>query len=563
MYNLAMRIRFLIFFLLLGGAFLGVATFAEHLGLDNDPGWGRGRVVLSLMGILIGGLGAIQYYFTHEIAHLFTILRTLLSEVRVDFLQFIRHYWYTFPFTLVVIVVYIWFASSGSWTHWKPATRYYADLAIAFEHKQLYLITKPSPELLSLSNPYDPELRKGIRFPIDYSLYRGRYYIYWGAIPSLILVLLNLFLAGKVGDLFLAFGFICGIFILQVLFLLTFWDRFFRTSPKWLLILSIFISGLSGPWTYMLVNEPNGRIYESAISGSQFFFLGGLLVASRALVKSNLSYPAIVFTGFLWALSIGTRLIIAIPVGIACLIMAYQTWISYRLSIKNFILKMLALGLPLVACLFCIGWYNWARFGTVTDTGLQYSLAGQDMMKHQDVLFSYKYVTQNLYNYLINPPVFQSHFPYLYSDWGDKEILTSVYSLPEAYSANTITGLLYLAPFSSFAIISLFNSKIRQSSKINDNLLPSQSLINRLLFGTFAVAFCSLLFYFWSAVRYLGDFMPELMLLNIFAFWRGHELLLDNPGKQKAHSILGIALAITGIVVSILISLSANQYTLH
>jgi hypothetical protein len=66
--------------------------------------------------------------------------------------------------------------------------------------------------------------------------------------------------------------------------------------------------------------------------------------------------------------------------------------------------------------------------------------------------------------------------------------------------------------------------------------------------------------FFWTALRYVGDFMPELILAGILGFWRGHQLLDQKPLIQVSYSMLGIILAFMGIVISILISLSANQY---
>lgn len=558
-----MRTRLLVFFLLLGGSFLGAAFFAEFIGLDNDPGWGRGRVVLLLIGILIAVLGVTQYFFTNKVMQHVDNVQTWLSRAAMALLQFTRRYWYTFPFALIVILVYIWFASSGSWNRWDSATRYYADLANGFEHRQLHLVTRPNSELLSLSNPYDPELRRGIEFPIDYALYNEKFYIYWGPVPALILVLINPFISERVGDLFLAFGFTSGIFVLQYLFLLFIWDRFFNDSPKWMLLTSIVVSGLSGPWMYMLVNEPNGRIYEAAITGAQFFLLAGLLIIVIALAKFNRPYFSLALASLLWGLSIGTRLVIAVPVGLICLMIAYHLW-KKRFLDKSIVANLMALALPLGICVVALGWYNWARFGSVTDTGFAYSLAHQDMLKYHDQLFSPLYIFQNIYNYLFNAPSPMTGFPFLYSDRGAENMLPLLFSLPDVYESQPITGLFYTAPITLFAIIpviAFFNRSARKSTGDYDlNLL---NFINLTLLAAFFSAFCFLLIFFWAALRYMGDFLPELMLAGILGFWRGHQLLIARPATRKLYSLVAGILAVTGIFISILISLSANQYSFH
>lgn len=545
---------------------IGAAFFAESIGLDKDPGWGWARMAVLFFGVLTIVLGVLLYFFIDKTQNTSRVIRSHLVQAIARARQFMLRYGYTFPAVFLVILIYVWFASSGSWTHWSPATRYYADLANGFAHGRLSLMTHPSSELLKLSNPYDPELRKGIAFPIDYSLFNGKFYIYWGPVPALILLILHPFVPWRVGDLFLAFGFISGIFMLQYLLLLTLWKRFFSRSPKWMLLLSILVAGLSGPWTYMLVNEPNGRIYEAAIAGAQLFLLGGLLVAARALVKSSWSYFSLALTGLLWGLSIGTRLVIAIPISCVCLLITYQLWRDGHPSFRDFAGKLVALALPLGLCLIAIGWYNWARFGSVTDTGMEYSLAARDMLKYREQLFSPLYVFQNLYNYTANKPAPMAHFPFLHSKRGAENVFPFLYSLPEMYETNPITGLFHIAPFTIFAVIPIklvFRKvyQMTQSRTAEDDSSRSFDAINNLLLGTFFPAFLLLLVYFWAALRYMGDFLPALLTASAVGFWYGHQIIDSRPVIQRIYSALGIALAVAGITISILISLSANQYS--
>src|SRR5688572_8349228 len=79
---------------------------------------------------------------------------------------------------VLVIVGYIWFITYGYWTIWNPSTYFYDHLANAFSHGSLALEIEVNPELLSLENPYNPFERKGIDYPLDFSLYQGRYYLY-------------------------------------------------------------------------------------------------------------------------------------------------------------------------------------------------------------------------------------------------------------------------------------------------------------------------------------------------------------------------------------------------
>jgi hypothetical protein len=528
----------------MGGAIVAAAFFAETIGLDNDPGWGKGRIAILVIGVFIIACGVFYSLYTEIVLAILRKLRSLGSRNIVSLLKFFQTYGYTLPIIIFVILVYVWFASFGSWTDWQSATNYYANLAMGFRAGKLHLLIEPNSELLSLSNPYDPSTRQGVSFPVDYSLYNGKFYLYWGPIPALILAVISPLFHSRVGDLYLVFSFVCGIFLLQFLLTIKIWDRFFRDLPKWILALSIFVPGLTLPWIFMLINEPNGRIYEAAISGGQFFLLGSFLAAVLAFDRPATSPLLLALTGFLSALAIGTRLIIALPIGFMILMVAYRIWKTSSSTPGNLSMQLIFLGLPLMLGLTGLGWYNWARFGSVTETGLSYQLAAVNMGSHG--LFSPIYFIQNLYSYLLQPPYRIPQFPFLYP----KEI-------------SPVIGLLFIAPFTVFAILPITTSFIKTVQKDPSGSKASGNdfldwIITSLL-GTFSCAFCMMLIFFWIAIRYMADFMPALTLLSVLGFWQGYRLLTQRPSVQRFYSILGIILASTSFGIHILISIAVKQ----
>lgn len=538
-----MRIKSVPFFLL-GGTIVAAAFFAEAIGLDNDPGWGKGRFAILVIGILILAWGILDSLYTDTAAAISSKVQSITSERITIFLKLFQRYWYTLPILVLVILVYIWFASFGSWTHWESATHHYADLALGFRQGNLFLPLQPNRKLLALSNPYDPAARQGISYPVDYSLYQGKYYLYWGPSPALLLLMIDPFVRGRVGDLYLVFSFVCGIFLLQSLLAITIWDRFFRDLPKWMLPFSIFVIGLTVPWLYILINEPNGRIYEAAVAGTQFFLIGGFLAAIIAFNKPTASSWWLILTGFLWALAIGTRLIIVLPIGFMSLMVAYRIWKTSHSSLVSLATKWIAFGSPLVLGFVALGWYNWARFGSVIETGLTYQLAAVNM--GTDSLFSPNYVFQNLYSYFLQSPVVMSQFPFLYP----REV-------------SPVIGLLFTAPFTAFATlpaVTLFRkatSKVSSRPKENNHDLLDWIIAT--LVGAFASALIMMLIFFWIAIRYMGDFMPALTMLSILGFWQGYQLLSRVPVHRRIYSILGIMFTSTGIIVHILLSVAVKQ----
>lgn len=538
-----MRIRSVVFFLV-GGAVIAAAVFAEAIGLDNDPGWGKGRIAILVFGVFVIAWGIFYSLYTDAVLSISHKIQADAPQYIQRLLHSFQTYWYTFPIFAFVILVYIWFASFGSWTHWESATHHYADLALGFKQGNLFLPLQPNRELLALSNPYDPSARQGISYPVDYSLYKGKYYLYWGPSPALILFMIDPLVRGRVGDLYLVFSFVCGIFILQSLLGITIWDRFFRDLPKWTLALSILVIGLTVPWLYMLINEPNGRVYEAAIAGTQLFLMGGFLAAVISFSKPTASSWWLTLTGFLWALAIGTRLIIVLPIGFMSLMIAYRIWKTSRSSPMSLAIKWIAFGSPLVLGFVVLGWYNWARFGSVTETGLTYQLAAVNM--GTDSLFSPIYIFQNLYSYFLQPPVVMPQFPFLYP----REV-------------SPVIGLLFTAPFTAFAIlpaVTLFKkATLKVSSRSKENKSDLLDWIISTLVGACAPAFFMMLIFFWIAIRYMGDFLPALTMLSILGFWQGYQLLSRRPVRRRIYSILGIIFTSTGVIVHILLSVAVKQ----
>src|SRR5215208_139315 len=204
------------------------------------------------------------------------------------------NYIFVVPSLLVIILFYAWLASAGSGNHDGTTTYYYAYLSDGFLHGNLYLPLQPDPDLLALDNPYELSARirleeTGTVTPVDFSLYGGHFYLYWGPVPALILAAIQLFSPQQpIGDFFLAFVFAVGLLLAQCLLLIAVWDRYFYTLPAWSLYLAIFLSGLIWPIALLRHEADHARIYEAAIAAGQFFLISGLLMAFTALTMPSI-----------------------------------------------------------------------------------------------------------------------------------------------------------------------------------------------------------------------------------------------------------------------------------
>jgi len=468
---------------------------------------------------------------------------------------------FVFLCDLFVLTVYAWLVSAGSWTNWPTLTTYYDQLATSFAHGQLSLEAKPDSALLALSNPYDPSERHLLTYPKDFSLYKGRYYLYFGPVPAMLLTIFKLVGFGNIGDQDLVFAFIAGIFILQSFIIIKLWRRFFPEISPWIIPPIILISGFIYPFDYILTSP---IIYNAAIAGGQFFFLAGFFSAWTALDRSSISRSKLALAGILWIGAIGSRITLVLSVGFVTLMLAFWIFRIYRQdgSVSRFISSIAALGVPLVVGSAILAWYNWARFGSIFETGFSYQLAGSDLQKYSHVLFSPVYVFQNLYNYLLIPPKVKSTFPFLIVVFGKLKPIIPFLPLPKVYFATQNIGLLYSAPFTLFAIIpiiSLFsNSKPATTNSMNkDHLVLFKWLIASLA-GSYLLEFIFVLIFFWAANRYLVDFLPALVLLSIIGFWQGFRYFSSRPASRVLYLIFGISLIAVSILVSILLAFALS-----
>ncbi len=461
--------------------------------------------------------------------------------------------------TILTVLIYVWLISFGSWTRWKTLSNSYEQLASAFDKGKLYLDTKPDPALLALANPYDPSARAGINAINDASLYNGKYYLYFGPAPALPLAILKFLGLGQIGDQYLVFAFILGIAFIQALLMIKIWRHFFHDMSISIIAICILLGGLITPFASMLTKA---RVYEAAIASGQFFFLAGYYFIFTALENQTTSDKHLMLGGTSLALAIGSRLTQIVPVGFLIAMTAF--WYlkkNYKhKSLLTIIKSINPVIIPVIVGVAILGWYNWARFGSVFETGIFYQLAWTDPQKNYHEFFSPLYILQNLYNYLIVPPKFKNLFPFLFAVSGKIHPVMSTISMPRIYNSEKITGLLYSAPFCLYAIIPIINLVRvpgKQSTKPDDQ--KDQSLFYWMLgslLGSFLVSFVTFLAFFWAALRYFEDFLPSLFLLSVVGFWQGYHHYAKRPIHRSVYLALGIALIVISILASSLIGLS-------
>ena len=459
----------------------------------------------------------------------------------------------------VIVFTYIWLISVGRWTDWPGTTDYYEMLANAFRHGQAHLMIDPDPRLLELPDPYDYQARKDIPMPWDSLLYEGKFYLYWGPAPGLILAGLKLFIPYEIGDEYLVFGFATGTLFFSVLLIVAIWRDLFQDSPWWIVIPGVLAAGFVNPMPWLLTRP---AVYEAAILSGQFFMVAGIYWAFTALRSSKPNQWKLFLTSVCWGLAIGSRISLTIAITFMILMVLYilsKTNSMVRTLHKD-IWSFVALFAPLAVMALGLGWYNYIRFGSMLEFGFRYSLTFENYYQRYGITLSDSYIVYNLYNYLVNPFRFLPVFPFVKPIWGKYNIGPLNLWASEHYHVEQVAGILTTTPYIWFAVIpilillrQILNRNGVQSSVGGDPHTiangASEKWLSTALIGAVTLEFFPLMIFLYITMRYLADFIPTLVLLSTMGSFQSYRI----TSKRKTLHGLFITILVLAVLISILL----------
>lgn len=405
------------------------------------------------------------------------------------------------------------------------------ELVDAFEHKQLHLLTEPSAELLALENPYDDSARTqaGVSYLWDHCLYNGKYYSYYGIAPVLLLFLPYHLLTGYYfSTVFAILIFGCvGIVFLSMVYKL-FIRKFFPDLPLGLAVFGLLVLQMSSGIWYCFCAM---NFYEIAQSAGFCFTVMGIyfLLKSNSIGDGNISKGHIAAGTTCLSLAVLSRPTTAVY----CIVALVVLGLGFRKLIKTDTVNRRHIATYLTAALLpfvVFGGvqmlYNYLRFDSFLDFGIQYSLTINDFTKAQ---FHPRFVTIGLYNYLLAPPTLSPVFPYAHSAFQMLEP-NGYYFVANDYAV----GLLWRAP----VILGLLFAP-----KAFKRLKREQRLPAALTIGSFSVAApLVVLFSIWESgygVRYAVDFTWEMVLGALAIVFFLYQYTRNN-GLRKWSNLLAL-----------------------
>lgn len=523
---------------ILGGILLTAAVFAVPLGLDNDAGWGKSRIFMAVFGLGLMASNWITVKYRKELIGIIQKIAGLDNTTKGRM--------YAAAAFLLVSAVYYWYALPA---FENPDFRfdYYGRVAAAFRHGQVHLLEEPPQSLLSLSDPYNYTLRyeTGVvdEIPIDITLYKEKYYLYWGPAPSLFLMPFSEERIAQIKDKYIGYLFACGVLLYLILFTLKLWERYGAILPAWFIGVFALTLGLSMPVPWMF--RASG-IYEAAIFGAQFFLIGGFYWLYLSLGDKKISTGKLLLGGMHWAFAMGTRLTAWVPILLGAFVtLIYLLKDLRQTPIKQTIFKPILFAIPPFIALLLLGWYNYARFDSVTDFGLNYQLANTDYRTFRSPFAAF-YIPGNLHNYFTFPITVVEKFPFI--------------KPTENTSSNErLAGMLYTTPWILFFLVPLSRLMSVFLKKRNCAVLsPLEAWFLFSVGGGAAVMLLLILMFYFPATRYAEDFTPLFLLFTFFLIARDTSF---NRGGFSQKFYIGIftALGLWTIAASLLLSMPVEH----
>lgn len=301
------------------------------------------------------------------------------------------------PGLLFVAVPAFYFATAwvgGPASNWLGQTsEYYALLTDAFLAGQTSLLVQPSAQLLALPDPYDPAANGQFRLH-DASLYHGKYYLYFGPAPAIVLFLPYKVLTGShlptriAVALFCVGGFACSCALFFLLARREKWD-----IPRWLGSAAVLSLGTAPAVSFLLTHA---SFYEVAISAGYCFVMAGFLLTAHSLGQDLPRVSSLVGAGLCFGLAVGCRPNYA-PLAILMVILVTFRIRSPRTLALAFVGSVVLCGVFLAA-------YNYVRFQSPFEFGIRYQLLADPADLDNHFNHSIENLLPGIYALVVSPP---------------------------------------------------------------------------------------------------------------------------------------------------------------
>lgn len=410
---------------------------------------------------------------------------------------------------------------------------FYNLMADAFEAGQMHLLIKPPKEMLDLQNPRDPEQNAKWRI-LDLSIYKDKYYIYFGPVPTLLLFIPFRWLGiGKISEPLGVAIFSYGIFLCSLYIILYTVKKHIPNANRNLVLLSIIAAAFSSAIPY---NLRHPVVYEIALSSGAFFAMLGLALILRSRDGERCSFRFLIVASCAFGLSVGCR-----PIYVFAAIFLFTLWLllsfKNKFQWKESLVTGLSLALPFTAFIAAVALYNYARFGS-------FSEFGADLMTNATLWntgFSYRFcnIAPGIFLRAFCPPQFSDVFPFI------RLHQFYPFDLPEGYSLEEVSaGFLLTTPI-ILLFFCLATSWVKKTKTTAIFFISSL-----LIFFGLGILLPESYMLFSNSMRYQLDFAPYILLGCILG-----SLHIESQAKQNYSWLLRFGM-ILSLIFGILVHLA-------
>ena len=406
---------------------------------------------------------------------------------------------------LIFLSVSVLFFSNPFFSDIPDIFGFYPELARSFANGQTYDAELPPQELLSLPDPYDPQVLSdpNVNYKLDRLLYNGRYYTYFGPLPCVLFYLPFYLITGSDMPHSVILLILLALFLTVTSLVLTeackryhrecsiaaFYTGFFTvitvtpltiiasgdTFPYYIPILLAVCLLLAGMYFYLKA----AALCDNARRGNAYFALGSASIALIAACRPNLLLFVVVFVPLL---------------------------LKYALFKKSFLKRWLSFIAPVIVIAIPVLAYNYVRFGNPFDYGYAYQLTINGMQKHPSV----DSILAALWHFFLRPIHFTADFPYV-------RFLETEWSNPEGTLVQPVSGgIMLLYPVLFFGVLCFFLKRTKEKNSLSTEMhLTSMAAI---LLSLVSCVISSINGGFTT--RYLMDFSTMLSLSAVFMIWK-------------------------------------------
>lgn len=289
----------------------------------------------------------------------------------------------------------------------------YHELTRALSEGHFYLYESADESLLALDNPYDYTAREemgDVTYFWDRAFFEGKYYCYFGITPVLLVYLPVYLITGKIPlnatvALIFSLCLVAGSFYLIRQLMI----RYFPNVPFIYWPLLSILMAFSENFFYLYMRPD---FYDVPIVTANALTVWGIGLWLKGLNISQGKAKTLCYSlgSLCMALVSGGRPQMLLLSFLAIPLFWEEVFVKRELFSRKSIINTLAFCLPYIVIGGFMMFYNYSRFGSVTDFGANYNLTTNDMTRRG---FNLDRLGSGVLALLFLPPIFLGNFPYI------------------------------------------------------------------------------------------------------------------------------------------------------